>query len=85
MFQNCIPRTITVQLDEFWLPLSNGWIEDVDHYLKKAGYNNAAPALRDLRADVIECAKELRIAHEIEAAILLEKLAADMRELLRSL
>lgn len=85
MFQDSIPSTITAQLDQLWLPLANGWTEDVEIFLQKAGYNSAVTALRDLRADVLECAEDLRDRREIEAAIVLEKLAADMREMLQSL
>lgn len=85
MYHEAIPGKIASQLDEFWLALANAKIEDVITYLQRAGYQSTTAALRDLRADILECAGDLRDRHEIEAAVQLEKLAEDVDYFLQRL
>lgn len=68
----------TATLDMFWLALSQGRQEDVGEYLARAGYTNVFDAMRDLQEDVAAVALDLRERHEIEPALQMEALAAEI-------
>lgn len=83
MDEDPLRHTVTAKLDMFWLALATGRDEDVGYYLSQAGYSNVIDAIRDLHADVLECALDLRDRHEIEPAVELEKLASQMQRYLK--
>lgn len=68
----------TAKLDMFWLALAQGRQEDVGKYLSRAGYDNLFDAIRDLHEDVLWSAQDLRERLEIEPALEMEKLAAEI-------
>lgn len=68
----------TAKFDMFWLALSQGRQEDVGEHLARAGYTSVLDAMRDLQEDVAAVAKDLRERHEIEPALDMEALAAEI-------
>lgn len=75
---------LTANLDMFWVALSQGRQEDVGKYLARAGYSNVFDAMRDLHEDVAAVAKDLRERLEIEPALQMEALAAEIANYLNS-
>jgi|GEM_PF-4779434 len=66
------------QLYLFWLAMAQGREEDVSRYLKQAGYSNVSDAFRDLKEDVQWSAQELRKCNDIDSAVEMERLAAEI-------
>lgn len=68
----------TARISMFWMALSQGRQEDVGKYLARAGYTSVFDAMRDLQEDVEAAAMDLRARQEIEPAVQMEALAAEI-------
>lgn len=68
----------TAKFDVFWLAIAAGSQDDVGEHLARAGYSSVIDAIRDLHEDVLGTAQDLRERNEIEPAVEMERLAAEM-------